>query len=118
MGAVFAVGAPGAQSTANGGKVTGFNNINNASGTIVAAANPSRQSITFHNPGANDTYVYPVTNAVGAPNAPTLAAPGGAFRVFGNGGSLTISGECQQQWAALNLIGSSQPLTVMESNVA
>lgn len=118
MGALFNVGAPGAPTTANGGKVTGFNNISNSVATVVAAANPQRQSITFHNPGSNDTLVYPTTNATGGANAPTLATMGGGFRVFGNGGTLTISGECQQQWAALNFLNVNQPLTVMESNVA
>lgn len=110
-------GGPGAYQAASGGKVSGFNNIGNVTPIAVLAANPQRLSITFHNPGANDALVYPVTNAAGGTNAPTVASPGGAFRVFGNGGALTITGECQQAWSALTVSGISQPLTVMESNV-
>ena len=117
MPSFFIVGAPGSAQSANGGKVTGFNNIGNVTPVTVLAANGNRQSVTFHNPGANDVLIYPTTNASGGTLAPTVAAPGGAFRVFGNGGSLTIGGECQQAWAALTVAGTGQPLTVMESNV-
>lgn len=116
---VFVIpGGPGAYQAANGGKVYPFNNIGNVTPVAVLAAGPQRQSITFHNPGTNDVLVYPTTTGTGGVNAPTVAAPGGAFRVFGNGGSLTISGECQQAWSALNVTTTNQPLTVMESNVA
>lgn len=110
-------GAPGAQASANGGKVYAFNNIGNVTPVNVLAANGQRLSITFHNPGTNDTLVYPTKTATGTTNAPTVANPGGGFRVFGNGGSLTITGECQQAWAALNFTTTAQPLTVMESQV-
>jgi hypothetical protein len=115
---VFTIpGGPGAAQGANGGKVTGFSTLGNVTPVVVAAANPQRVSITFHNPGTNDVLVYPTTNASGGTLAPTVASPGGAFRVFGNGGSLTVTGECQQQWAALNVTTTGQPLTVMESQV-
>ena len=117
MTVVSAPGAPGAQASASGGKVYPFNNIGNVTPVTVLAANGQRLSITFHNPGTNDTLVYPTTQASGAANAPTIAAPGGGFRVFGNGGQLTITGECQQAWAALNFTTTGQPLTVMESQV-
>lgn len=110
-------GFPGAYQAANGGKVYGFSNLSNGTPVVVLAANPQRLSVTFHNPGANDCLVYPTTNATGGVNAPTVASPGGAFRIFGNGGSLTITGECQQSWAALNVLTTGQPLTVMESQV-
>lgn len=117
MPATFSVGSPGAAQAANGGKVTPFNNIGNVTPVALVAAGPQRVAITFHNPGANDILVYPTTNATGAANAPTIAAPGGGFRVFANGGSLTVTGECQQAWSALSFAGVNQSLTVMESNV-
>lgn len=104
-------------SSASGGKVRGYNNIGNVTPVAVLPANPSRQSLTFHNPGAVDVIVYPTTDATGAVLAPTVAAPGGAFRVFANGGSLTVSGECQQAWSALSVSGANNALTAMESNI-
>jgi len=117
MPATFAVGSPGSASIANGGKVYPFNNIGNVTPVNVLANNGARASITFHNPGANDVLVYPTTQANGAANTPTIASPGGGYRVYGNGGQLTITGECQQAWAALHFTTTGQPLTVSESNV-
>jgi hypothetical protein len=39
-------------------------------------------------------------------------------RVYGNGGTLDITGECQGAWQALanTGAGSSNPLTVIDSN--
>ena len=111
-------GGPGAAQSANGGKVFPFNNIGNVTPVLVLPVNGQRVKITFHNPGANDVLVYPTTQASGAANAPTIAAPGGGFRVFGNGGSLVVDGECQQAWAALHFTTTLQPLTVMESQVS
>lgn len=110
-------GAPGAYNSTNGGKVTGFNAIGNAGPTALLAANPQRVSITFHNPGAQDILVYPTTTATGAAQTPTPATPGGGFRIFANGGTLVVQGECQQAWAAIAFAGVNQSLTVMESNV-
>jgi hypothetical protein len=117
MGSIFAVGSPGSAQTANGGKVYAFNNIGNVTPVAVLVGNGQRQSVTFHNPGTNDVLVYPTTTGTGATNSPTVANPGGAFRVFGNGGALTIVGECQQSWSALHVSTTGQPLTVMETNV-
>lgn len=110
-------GSPGAAQTANGGKVYPFNNIGNVTPVAILAANPQRVSVTFHNPGSNDILVYPTTQATGSANAPTAASPGGGFRVYANGGTLLVTGECQQAWAALSFSGTNQALTVMESNV-
>lgn len=120
-------GSPGTSAGANGGKTYGYNNITNVAPLIVALANPSRQSITFHNPGANDIFVGPqfVQGPLGAaPSSPTntaftptTALLGGTFRVFGNGGQLTLTGECQGAWQALAASGTTNPLTVVESNV-
>lgn len=114
-------GSPGANSSASGGKVYSFNAITNVGNTPVVPANPQRNSITFHNPGPNDILISPTIAlsqaGVGSALTPTTALLGGGFRVFANGGSLTITGECQQAWQALALVGTTNPLTVMDSNI-
>ena len=123
------VGASLVFSSASGGKIYGYNNIAEAAPKVVAQPNPSRVSITFHNPGATDIFIAPVntqntvgtapTNPSNSPLIPSNAALGGCFRVYGNGGALVISGECQGGWQALAVTGAgaNNPLTVMESNV-
>lgn len=122
-------GSPLAFSSASGGKVYGYNNINETTPRVVANQNTSRQSITFHNPGTSDIFIAPsnVQNVLGtAPAnpsnvalAPTNALLGGCWRVYGNGGTLVITGECQGGWQALSVTGAgaTNALTVMESNV-
>lgn len=114
-------GSPGANAGASGGKIYSYNAVTNANNIGVAPANQQRNSITFHNPGANDILVSP-TQSLGNLGAsystltPTTAALGGGFRVFA-GATLTISGECQQAWQALALVGTTNPFTVMDSNI-
>lgn len=114
-------GSPGAMSSASGGKVYAFNNITNAANVAVAPANPSRNSIVFHNPGTQDIFISPTTvlNAAGSAVTltPTLAALGGTFRVYANGGTLQITGECQTAWQALAAAGTTNALTVADSNI-
>lgn len=129
MSLIAGIGSPQTVNAANGGKVYAYNNINETTGRVVANANPSRVSIMFHNPGASDIFIAPskVQNTPGtAPTnpsdvvlTPSNAALGGCWRVFGNGGVLMISGECQGAWQALAVTGAgvSNALTVMESNV-
>lgn len=128
MGVISASpGSPLTTSLASGGKIYGYNNITNVANVTVAQANPARQSITFHNPGINDIFISTtnVQNVLGtAPTqpsnvafVPTTALLGGTFRVYANGGSLTVTGECQGAWQALGSAGTTNPLTVMESNV-
>ena len=124
------VGASQVFSSASGGKVYGYNNIAEAAPIVVAPANPSRAKITFHNPGASDIFIAPsfVQNVLGtSPTNPSNvalalsnAALGGSRRVYGNGGTLEISGECQGAWQALAVTGAgaTNPLTVMDSNYA
>jgi len=50
-------GSPLAFSAASGGKVYGYNNISEFAAIVTAQANPSRQKITFHNPGASDIFI-------------------------------------------------------------
>src|SRR5216684_1271628 len=116
-------GSPGTVSGANGGKTYGYNNITNAAPTIVAQPNPARQSITFHNPGAQDIFIGPQflqgplgtapTSPTNTAFIPTTALLGGTFRVFANGGTLTLTGECQGAWQALAASGLTNPLTVI-----
>lgn len=112
---------PGSPLTIGGGsgqKIYAYNALNTTPAQ-VAAANPSRQSITFHNPGDVDIFIAPAfiqTSGSDVAFAPTTSATGGCFRVFANGGSLTISGECQKAWKAFTASGTGKPLTVMESN--
>lgn len=128
MTIIGGVGGSQTFSSASGGKVYGYNNINETNGTVVAPANPSRQKIIFHNPGTNDIYIAPslVQNVLGtAPTNPSNvalvlsnAALGGSRIVYGNGGTLEITGECQGAWQALAKTGAgtTNPLTVMDSN--
>lgn len=113
------VGASQTFSSASGGKVYAYNNIGAVTQVAVAAANPARQKITFHNPGTVDMFIVPQyvqTTGSNVANAVTTSALGGAFRVFANGGTLEITGECQGAWYALAASGSNNPLTVMDSN--
>ena len=129
MGTIIGgVGGPLAFSSASGGKIYGYNNVSESAAIVVAQQNPSRQRIRFHNPGPNDLFIAPVNvqNVLGtAPTQPsnvTLALSnanlGGAIRVYGNGGTLDITGECQGAWQALAITsaGASNPLTVIDSN--
>lgn len=122
---IAGVGSPGSVGPTSGGKIYAYNNLG-TSPQVVAQANQSRQSITFHNPGSNDVVVFPsqvqgLNTAPATPTnqtlTPTVSALGGGFRVYGNGGQLTLSGECQGAWQALATTGSNNPLTVMETNV-
>lgn len=114
------VGASQVFSSASGGKVYAYNTLSTAP-VAVAPANPSRTTITFHNPGSNDIFAAPSTvlNSAGSavPLVPTTAALGGCFRVFANGGALVIGGECQTAWQAFAATGVNNPLTVMDSNL-
>jgi len=113
------VGAALVFSSASGGKVYAFNNISTTP-QEVAAGNPSRTKITFHNPGTVDIFIAPTTVLVSGASTtltPSTSALGGCFRVFANGGTLTIEGECQKAWQAFSASSSALPLTVMDSNL-
>lgn len=120
---VGGVGAAQTFSSASGGKVYAYNAITNLANTTVAPSNPSRQRVTFHNPGTVDIYIAPAvayTSAGAAsPTAltPTTGALGGTRVVYANGGTLEITGECQGAWQALAASGTTNPLTVMDSNL-
>jgi hypothetical protein len=115
------VGAPGTVGPASGGKIYAYNALTTLQ--TVAPANASRVSITFHNPGAIDIFVGPVIGFASLTAAqgtltPTTANYGGCFRVFANGGTLVVTGECQGAWQALTSDASTGKLTVMDSNVS
>ena len=115
-------GSPLAFASASGGKVYAYNNVSESSSSQVAPANSQRISIMFHNPGTSDIFIFPAnvinsgTNvALNASNA----ALGGCFRVYGNGGTLAVTGECQGVWKAFAVTGAgtTNPLTVMDTNI-
>lgn len=120
MSALINPGGSSTVFTASGGKITAFNNITNANNITVAQANTQRRKITFHNPGTVDILISPTQQYAASgftTLTPTNAAKGGGFVVFQNGGTLVIEGECQQAWQALAASGTTNPLTVMDSNV-
>lgn len=112
---IAGIGGSPVVSSASGGKVTPINTLNTTPASVVGI-NPSRMSITFHNPGTVDVYVYMLVTATGAAAAPSLSSLGGCFKVFA-GGLLVITGECQGAWGAFSASLTNQPLTVMESNL-
>lgn len=113
-------GGSGAMGPTSGGKLYAYNTLGAVTPVVVAPANPDRQRLTFHNPGTVDVFVYPaykLNTGSNVANAPTVAAPGGSFRIYGNGGSLTLEGgEIGQAWSALAASGTTEPLTVLDSN--
>jgi hypothetical protein len=113
------VGSPGTVGSASGGRTYAFNNITTSPQQIVGP-NPQRQSITIHNPGSVDIFVAPaavIVNGSDVPLTPSLAALGGCFRVFANGGTLVITGECQKAYQAFAASGSTNALTVQDSSI-
>ncbi len=113
------VGSPGTVSAASGGRTYSFNNLSTTPQQIVGA-NPARQRITVHNPGTVDAFVAPAQVQNGGSDStltPSPSALGGCYRVYANGGTLVIEGECQKAWQAFSVSGSNNPLTVTDSNV-
>lgn len=117
------ISAPGgaiAIGPTNGGKLLAYNALDAVTGQQVAPTNAFRQRITFHNPGAVDIIVYPqykVNSGSNVTNSVTVAAPGGGFRIFANGGEKEFSGgEIQGAWYALAVSGSTGTLSVLDSN--
>lgn len=109
-----------AYSSASGGKIYAYNAITTIQ-INAAPRNPSRQKITFHNPSSVDIFIFPefVVNTGRNVNLdPSTVLLGGCFRVYGNGGTLSIEGECQGSWGVFAADSSGNAsLTVMDSNV-
>lgn len=117
-------GVGGAQvfSSASGGKIYAFNNLSTAP-QQVAPANVSRTRITFHNPGDVDIFIAPAvalspTTGSNVTLTPTTSALGGCWRVFANGGTLEVSGECSGAWQGFSASSTGKALTVMDSNLS
>ena len=113
------VGSPGTVSAASGGRVYAFNNINTSPQQVIGASS-GRQSITVHNPGTVDIFFAPASVIVSGSDTtltPSTGALGGCFRVYANGGTLVITGECQKPWQAFSASASSNPLTIMDSSI-
>lgn len=120
MPIIGGVGASQTVGAANGGKVYAYNNLTTTPQS-VAPINAARTEITFHNPGTVDVFIAPAfTQNTGSNVAlvPTTSALGGCFRIYANGGSLTLKGECQGAWQAFAASATSNPLTVVDSNVS
>jgi hypothetical protein len=114
MGQIFwGVGSSGSVGAANGGKVSAA--TVGTVGAQVVAGNSARQSVTFHNPGTTNVFVYPLLNATGGANSPSSGNPAGSFQIF-PGGLITIAGECQGAWGAFGASATNY-LTTMESNL-
>lgn len=108
------VGSPGTVSAASGGYVLGFNNLTIAPQQVIGA-DPQRTKITVHNPGAVDVFFAPAfvqNSGSDVALVPSPTALGGCFRIFANGGTLIIEGECQKAWQAFAASGSGNPLTI------
>ena len=97
--------------------ITALNNIGTSLVPVIGA-NPTRNSINFSNPGTVDIIVFPISVLNIVPPAvytPSLSSLGGGYRVFANGGDLTIEGSTScQPWQALSVSGSNNPLTIAE----
>ena len=96
--------------------VRAFNTIASSVTTQVLPANTSRGSVVFSNPGTVDIFVAPATDANGATISPSTGSLGGTFRIFSNGGSLSLSGAVQTAWVAFSSSGTGNSFTTLESN--
>ena len=119
MSIITGVGSPGTVSYASGGFTYAINNLGTTPQTILNT-NPARRKITIHNPGSVDAFFAPLfvqNTGSDVQLNPTPSALGGCYRIFANGGTLVIDGECQKPWQAFSATGSNNPLTVEVSNV-
>ena len=115
MAIISGVGASGSVGPTSGGKTTAVNNLGAANQQVIAQ-NVNRVQITFHNPGTVDVLVAMARDVNGAAIAPTFSSRGGGFVIFANGGEKTFSGECQLAWTGCAVSGSTNALTIVESN--
>ena len=115
---VSGVGASPSVGPTSGGWIYAYNKLTTTP-EPVAPINQNRRKITFHNPGTVDVMVAQVvvqTTGSDVPLTPSVGALGGCFRVYGNGGTLVVEGECQKAWQAFAISGGGNPLTVVDSN--
>lgn len=119
MSIITGVGSPGTLSYASGGRTYAYNNLNTTP-QQVAGSNPARKKITFSNPGTIDIFVAPLyvqNTGSDVQLVPSPTSLGGCYRVYANGGSLTLTGEVQKPYQAFAASASNNPLTVDDSNV-
>jgi hypothetical protein len=96
--------------------VTAVNNLG-SSPQFVIGANPSRNSLTFNNPGQNSVVVFPqyiLVSGKSVPLTPSLSALGGGFLLVAGDTLFIGSTASKQQWQALSLVGAGNPLTITE----
>ena len=113
------VGSPGTVSAASGGYTYAINNLSTAPQNVLGV-DPQRVSITVHNPGSVDALFAPLfvqNTGTDVALVPSPSALGGCYRVYANGGTLTLTGECQKGWQALSISGVANPLTVEVSRI-
>lgn len=96
--------------------VTAVNNVGTTPQFFILK-NPTRRSLTFHNPGQGTVVVFPefvLVNGKSQPLNPTLQQLGGGFALNPTA-TLYIGGvSSKQRWQALALSGSANPLTITE----
>ena len=113
------VGSPGTVSAASGGFALAFNNISTTPQQVLGF-NPTRRRMVFHNPGTVDIFICPLyvdNTGSDVVLSPTTTTYGGCFRLYANGGTLELTGEVQKPWQALAISGTTNPLTILVSNV-
>lgn len=112
------VGSPGTIGRAGGGRTYAFNNISTAPQQVIGA-NPQRQSITVHNPGTNNIFFAPsVVQNSGSDVTltPSTGALGGCYLIPA-GATVTFTGEVQKAYQAFASTGTTNPLTITDSNI-
>lgn len=98
--------------------VTAVNSLGTSPTNPVIGANPSRTSITFHAPGANDIYVAPtqvLSGGISVNLTPSLASLGGCYHIFAGATLVIAAPTAGQAWQAFAAAGSNQPLTIVEA---
>lgn len=118
---ISSVGGSGTFASASGGKIYAFNDMATTT-QVIAPFNTDRRKIVFHNPGIVNIFVAmlqrnSLTTGATIPLVPTTVALGGCFLVYADGGTLVVEGECQRAWLGFAASGTTNPLTVMDSNV-
>lgn len=97
------------------GSTIPYDNLTTAQVTVLAAQQ-SRQSVIFHNPGSVNILVAQLLDTAGSTIVATFASPGGGFVIY-PGGMLTIKGNAAQgAWRACAESGSTGALTILIDN--
>lgn len=98
--------------------ITAVNNLTTTPQRVIGP-NPTRNGITFHNPGQGTVVVFPEHVLIDGKSVrltPSLTALGGGF-LLPYGATLFIGeATAQQGFQALALAGSANPLTIQEQS--